>query len=135
MRSKATNMFKKACPEWLETIEMMCNQILGKYITKEYHMLTSHHSLQLTRKIRPNKVFEVFDFPYLDYHNLSKDVEARVKKREVIIIEREATRQVKKKKLILKRVKCVAKETILKRDDKASEEKTKEVATMNGLEE
>jgi hypothetical protein len=38
---KFKKYFKKPCQEWLETIEFMCNEILGNYSKKEDQLMTA----------------------------------------------------------------------------------------------
>jgi hypothetical protein len=38
---KFEKQFKEPCPEWLEIIETMCNEILGNYTKKEDQLMTA----------------------------------------------------------------------------------------------
>jgi hypothetical protein len=40
-RFKFEKQFKEPCPEWLEMIETMCNEILGNYTKKEDQLMTA----------------------------------------------------------------------------------------------
>jgi hypothetical protein len=38
---KFKKLFKEPCQEWLDTIEVMCNEILGNYSKKEDQLMTA----------------------------------------------------------------------------------------------
>jgi hypothetical protein len=40
-RFKFQKTFKEPCTEWLELIEIMCNEILGNYTKKEDQLMTA----------------------------------------------------------------------------------------------
>jgi hypothetical protein len=96
--------FKVPCQEWLDTIEVMCNEILGNYSKKEDQLMTAAFGTH--SKQRLNRVMDALDFEYPDYERLDKDAEGQKRKRVADALNKEATKsmkddedQLKKKKL------------------------------------
>jgi hypothetical protein len=57
--------FKVPCQEWLDTIEVMCNEILGNYSKKEDQLMTAAFGTRLKRRL--NRVMDALNFEYPDY--------------------------------------------------------------------
>jgi hypothetical protein len=76
---KFKKYFKTPCQEWLETIELMCNEILGNYSKKEDQLLTAAFGTRPKRRL--NRVLDALGFEYPDYENLNKGVGSRKRKR------------------------------------------------------
>jgi hypothetical protein len=96
--------FKVPCQEWLDTIEVMCNEILGNYSKKEDQLMTAAFGTRLKRRL--NRVMDALDFEYPDYERLDKDAEGQKRKRVAGALNKQATKsmkddeeQLKKKKL------------------------------------
>jgi hypothetical protein len=96
--------FKVPCQEWLDTIEVMCNEILGSYSKKEDQLMTAAFGTRPKRML--NRVMDALDFEYPDYERLDKDAEGQKRKRVAGALNKEATKsmkddeeQLKKKKL------------------------------------
>jgi hypothetical protein len=71
--------FKEPCQEWLDTIKVMCNEILGNYTKKEDQLLTA--AFGACPKRRLNRVMDALNFEYPDYERLNKVVEGQKKKK------------------------------------------------------
>jgi hypothetical protein len=95
--------FKEPCQEWLDTIEVMCNEILGNYTKKEDQLMTRTFGARPKRRL--NRVMDVLNFEYLDYERLNKGAEGQKRKRIVSVVGRQAARMVKEDEEILKRKK------------------------------
>jgi hypothetical protein len=65
--------FKEPCKEWLDTIEVMCNEILGNYTKKEDQLMTAAFGTRLKRRL--NRVMDALKFEYPDYERLSTGAE------------------------------------------------------------
>jgi hypothetical protein len=76
---KFKKYFKTPCQEWLETIEAMCNEILGNYSKKEDQLMTAAFGTR--PKQRLNRVLDALGFEYPDYENLNKGVGGQKRKR------------------------------------------------------
>jgi hypothetical protein len=87
--------FKVPCQEWLDTIEVMCNEILGNYSKKEDQLMTAAFGTRPKRRL--NRVMDALDFEYPDYERLDKDAEGQKRKRVASALINED--QPKKKKL------------------------------------
>jgi hypothetical protein len=92
------------CQEWLDTIEVMCNEILGNYSKKEDQLMTAAFGTRPKRRL--NRVMDALDFEYPDYEWLDKDAEGQKRKRVAGALNKQATKstkddeeQLKKKKL------------------------------------
>jgi hypothetical protein len=89
--------FKVPCQEWLDTIEVMCNAILGNYSKKEDQLMTAAFGTRPKRRL--NRVMDALDFEYPDYERLDKDAEGQKRKRVVGALNKDDEEQPKKKKL------------------------------------
>jgi hypothetical protein len=89
--------FKVPCQEWLDTIEVMCNEILGNYSKKEDQLMTAAFSTRPKRRL--NRVMDALDFEYPDYERLDKDAEGQKRKRVAGALNKDDEEQPKKKKL------------------------------------
>jgi hypothetical protein len=65
--------FKEPYQEWLDTIEVMCNEILGNYTKKEDQLLTAAFGARSKRRL--NRVMDALNFEYPDYQRLNKVIE------------------------------------------------------------
>jgi hypothetical protein len=95
--------FKEPCQEWLDTIEVMCNEILGNYTRKEDQLMTAAFGTRLKRRL--NRVMDALNFEYPDYERLSKGAEGPKRKRVVSIIQRQAARMIKEDENLAKKKK------------------------------
>jgi hypothetical protein len=102
-RFKFKKHFKEPCQEWLDTIEVMCNEILGSYTKKEDQLLTAAFSARPKRRL--NRVMDALNFEYPDYERLNKSAEGQKRKRFVSVVARQAARMVKEDEEIMKRKK------------------------------
>jgi hypothetical protein len=93
--------FKEPCQEWLDTIEVMCNEILGNYTKKEDQLMTAAFGTRPKRRL--NRVMDALNFEYPDYERLNKGAEGQKRKRIVSVLSRQAARMVKEYEEILKR--------------------------------
>jgi hypothetical protein len=89
--------FKVPCQEWLDTIEVMCNEILGNYSKKEDQLMTAAFGTRPKRRL--NRVMDALDFEYPDYEWLDKDAEGQKRKRVASALNKDDEEQLKKKKL------------------------------------
>jgi hypothetical protein len=89
--------FKVPCQEWLDIIEVMCNEILGNYSKKEDQLMTAAFGTH--PKQRLNRVMDALDFEYPDYERLDKDAEGQKRKRVTGALNKDDEEQPKKKKL------------------------------------
>jgi hypothetical protein len=89
--------FKVPCQEWLDTIKVMCNEILGNYSKKEDQLMTAAFGTRPKRRL--NRVMDALDFEYSDYERLDKDAEGQKKKRVAGALSKDDEEQRKKKKL------------------------------------
>jgi hypothetical protein len=102
-RFKFEKQFKEPCQEWLEMIETMCNEILGKYTKKEDQLMTAAFGTRPKRRL--NRVMDALNFEYPDYERLSKGAEGTKRKRVLSVMRRQAARMVKEDEKTLKNVK------------------------------
>jgi hypothetical protein len=94
---KFKKYFKVTCQELLDTIEVMCNEILGNYSKKEDQLKTAAFGTR--PKPRLNRVMDALDFEYPAYERLDKDAEGQKRKRVVGALNKVDEEQLKKKKL------------------------------------
>jgi hypothetical protein len=94
---KFKKYFKVPCQEWLDMIEVMCNEILGNYSKKEDQLMTAAFGTRPKRRL--NRVMNALDFEYLDYERLDKDVKGQKRKRVTDVLNKDDEKQLKKKKL------------------------------------
>jgi hypothetical protein len=92
--------FKEPCQEWLDTIEVMCNEILGNYTKKEDQLLTAAFGARPKRRL--NREMDALNFEYPNYERLNKGTEGQKTKRIVSVVGRQAARMVKQDEEILK---------------------------------
>jgi hypothetical protein len=89
--------FKVPCQEWLDTIEVMCNEILGNYSKKEDQLMTAAFGTRPKRRL--NRVMVALDFEYPNYERLDKDAEGQKRKRVAGALNKDDEEQLQKKKL------------------------------------
>jgi hypothetical protein len=89
--------FKVPCQEWLDTIEVMCNEILGNYSRKEHQLMTVAFGTRPKRRL--NRVLDALGFEYPDYERLDKGAEGQKRKRVASVLNKNDEEQPKKKKL------------------------------------
>jgi hypothetical protein len=87
--------FKAPCQEWLDTIEVMCNEILGNYFKKEDQLMTAAFGTRPKRRM--NRVMDALNFDYPDYEQLGKVAEGQKRKRVASALDKEATTKLAKK--------------------------------------
>jgi hypothetical protein len=90
--------FKKPCQEWLDTIEIMCNDILGNYYKKEDQLMTAAFGTRPKRRL--NHVLDALNFDYPDYEQLGGDAEGPKRKRIASALDKASTKLAKKEKEI-----------------------------------
>jgi hypothetical protein len=88
--------FKVPCQEWLDTIEVMCNEILGNYSKKQDQLMTAAFGTRPKRRL--NRVMDVVGFEYPDYERLDKGAEGQKRKRVASALNKDDEDQPKKKK-------------------------------------
>jgi hypothetical protein len=89
--------FKVPCQEWLDTIEVMCNEILGNYSRKEDQLMTAAFDTRPKRRL--NRVMDALGFEYPDFERLDKGAEGQKRKRVASVLNKDDEEQPKKKKL------------------------------------
>jgi hypothetical protein len=94
---KFKKYFKVPCQEWLDTIEVMCNEILGNHSKKEDQLMTAAFGTRPKRRL--NQVMDALDFEYPDYERLDKDAEGQKRKRVAGVLNKDDEKQLKKKRL------------------------------------
>ena len=92
-RFKFEKQFKEPCQEWLDMIEIMCNEILGNYTKKEDQLMTAAFGTRPKRRL--NRVMDALKFEYPDYERFDKGAEDAKRKRVVSILSRQAARMVR----------------------------------------
>jgi hypothetical protein len=95
--------FKEPCQEWLDTIKVICNEILGNYTKKEDQLLTAAFGARPKRRL--NRVMDALNFEYPDYERLNKVAEGQKRKRVVSVVGRQGARMVKEDEENLKKKK------------------------------
>jgi hypothetical protein len=113
--------FKEPCQEWLDTIEVMCNKILGNYSKKEDQLMTAAFGTRPKRRL--NRVLDALNFEYPDYERLNRGPEGQKRNRVVFVLNREAAKLVKKDEEILKKRK-------LSPEPKIADSKKRKVAAL-----
>jgi hypothetical protein len=76
---KFEKQFKKPCSEWLEMIEVMCNEIIGNYTKKEDQLMIVAFGSQSKRRL--NRVMDALNFEYPDYDRLDEGTGGSKRKR------------------------------------------------------
>jgi hypothetical protein len=94
---KFKKYFKVPCQQWLDTIEVMCNEILSNYSKKEDQLMTAAFGTRPKRRL--NRVMDALDFEYPDYERLDKDAERQKRKRVAGALNKDDEEQLKKKEL------------------------------------
>jgi hypothetical protein len=89
--------FKVPLQEWLDTIEVMYNEILGNYSKKEDQLMTAAFGTRPKRRL--NRVMDALGFEYPDYERLDKGAEGQKRKRVADVLNKDDEEQLKKKKL------------------------------------
>jgi hypothetical protein len=84
--------FKVPCQEWLDTIEVMCNEILGNYSKKEDQLMTAAFGTRPKRRL--NRVMDALNFEYPDYERLDQGAEGQKRKRVASVLIKEAAKLV-----------------------------------------
>ena len=93
--------FKVPCQEWLDTIEVMCNEILGNYSKKEDQLMTAAFGTHPKRRLK--RVMDAIGFEYPDYEQLDKGAEGQKRKRVASALNKDDEEQSKKKTKTLRR--------------------------------
>jgi hypothetical protein len=93
--------FKEPCQEWLDTIEVMCNEILSNYSKKEDQLMTASFGTRPKRRL--NRVMDALNFEYPDYERLDRGAEGQKRKRVANTLDKEAAKLVKKDEKSLKK--------------------------------
>jgi hypothetical protein len=92
---KFKKYFKTPCQEWLDTIEVMCNEILGNYSKKEDQLMTAAFGTRPKRRL--NRVLDALGFEYPDYENLNKGAGGQKRKRITEALNEDEKEPLKKK--------------------------------------
>jgi hypothetical protein len=92
--------FKTPCKEWLDTIEVMCNEILGNYSKKEEQLMTAAFGTRSKRRM--NRVMDALNFDYPDYGQLGKVAEGQKRKRVASALDKEPNWLKRTKKFLRK---------------------------------
>jgi hypothetical protein len=85
--------FKVPCQEWLDTIEVMCNNILGNYSKKEDQLMTAAFGTRPKRRL--NRVMDALNFEYPDYERLDRGAEGQKRKRVASVLNKKDAKLVK----------------------------------------
>jgi hypothetical protein len=85
--------FKVPCQEWLDTIEVMCNDILGNYSKKEDQLMTAAFGTRPKRRL--NRVMDALNFEYPDYERLDRGTEGQKRKGVASVLNKEDAKLVK----------------------------------------
>jgi hypothetical protein len=93
--------FKVPCQEWLDTIEVMCNDILGNYSKKEDQLMTAAFGTRPKRRL--NRVMDALNFEYPDYERLDRGAEGQKRKRVASVLNKEDAKLMKMMKKNWKR--------------------------------
>jgi hypothetical protein len=113
--------FKEPCQEWLDTIKVMCNEILGNYSKKEDQLMTAAFGTRPKRRL--NRVMDALNFEYPDYERLDGGVEGQKRKRVASVLDKEVAKLVKRDEETLKKRK-------LSHELKIAASKKKKVAAL-----
>lgn len=93
---KFKKYFKAPCQEWLDTIEVMSNEILGNYSKKEDQLMTAAFGTRPKRRL--NRVLDAIGFEYADYGRLGGDAGGPKRKRIASAADEEVAKVAKKKR-------------------------------------
>ena len=99
---KFKKYFKKPCQEWLDTVEVMCNEILGNYSKKEDQLMTAAFGTRPKRRL--NRVLDALGFEYPDYAQLNKGAEGQRIKRAAEALNKDEEQPPKKKKIVKRKI-------------------------------
>ena len=99
---KFKKYFKKPCQEWLDTVEVMCNEILGNYSKKEDQLMTAAFGTRPKRRL--NRVLDALGFEYPDYAQLNKGAEGQRRKRAAEALNKDEEQPPKKKKTVKRKI-------------------------------
>jgi hypothetical protein len=88
--------FKVPYQEWLDAIEVMCNEILGNYSKKEDQLMTTAFGTRPKRRL--NRVMDAIGFKYRDYERLDKGAKGQKRKRVASALNKDDEDQSKEKK-------------------------------------
>jgi hypothetical protein len=124
---KFHNIFSGPCVEWLEMIEIMCNEIIGNYTKKENQLMTT--AFDTRKKRRLNRVMDALGFEYPDYEKLDEEVGGAKKKRVVSILKRQAIRSLEEDKQ-----KVVSKKQKISEESKLSAPKKRKSSVLGYIE-
>jgi hypothetical protein len=113
--------FKVPCQEWLDKIEVMCNNILGNYSKKEDQLMTAAFDTRPKRRL--NQVMDALNFEYPDYERLDRGTEGQKRKRVASVLNKEDAKLVKDDDEKLKKRK-------LRPEPKTDASKKRKVATL-----
>jgi hypothetical protein len=94
---KFKKYFKTPCQEWLDTIEVMSNEILGNYSKKEDQLMTATFGTRPKRRL--NRVLDAIGFEYADYNRLGGDTGGPKRKRISSAADEEVAKVTKKKRV------------------------------------
>jgi hypothetical protein len=90
---KFNKHFKVPCQKWLDTIEVMCNDILGNYSKKEDKLMTVAFGTRPKRRL--NRVMDALNFEYPDYERLDRGAKGQKRKRVASVLNKEDAKLVK----------------------------------------
>jgi hypothetical protein len=121
--------FKEPCQGWLDTIEVMCNEILGNYSKKEDQLMIAAFGTRPKRRL--NRVMDALNFEYPDYERLDRGAERQKRKRVASVLDKEAAKMVKKDEETLKRIKLSPEPKIAASKKKAAALKRKSTDTKD----
>jgi hypothetical protein len=93
---KFKKYFKVPCQEWLDTIEILSNEILGNYSKKEDQLMTAAFGTRPKRRL--NRVLDAIGFEYADYGRLGGDAGGPKRKRIASATDEEVVKIAKKKR-------------------------------------
>jgi hypothetical protein len=85
--------FKVPCQEWLNTIEVMWNDILGNYSKKEDQLMIAAFGTRPKRRL--NRVMDALNFEYPDYERMDQSAEGQKRKRVASVLNKEDAKLVK----------------------------------------
>jgi hypothetical protein len=102
----------------LDTIEIMCNDILGNYSKKEDQLMTAAFGTRPKRRL--NRVLDALSFDYPDYEQLGGDAEGPKRKRIASALDKESTKLAKKEKEISEKLSSGPKVAVSKKRKAAS---------------
>lgn len=82
-------VFKRPYTNWLEPIEVMCNEILGNYILKDDRLMIATFGGRAERRL--NRVMDALGYEYPNNLKIAEDVDSSVKRKRIVsVMKREA---------------------------------------------